>query len=97
LSSAAGFVAQRAYLFVTDHRFYARTDAAGKFAIEQVPPGDYELVCWLPNWRVKRWEREPEMGVVHRLFFEDGVEQIHRIKVRSGAQANCNLELGLAE
>ena len=46
-----GAVLDAAYLFVDDHPYYARTAADGRDALEKVPPGDYDLVCWMPDWR----------------------------------------------
>src|SRR5262249_40869073 len=74
LTSGAGSFWMRAYLFVDDHPYYARTDGQGRFTLEQVPPGNYELVCWLPSWRVERQERDPETGQVSRVFFRRPVE-----------------------
>lgn len=69
LSSAAGRYAMRAYLFVDDQPYYTRTDAAGRFVLENVPPGRYEVVCWLPNWVMERYEHDPETAVISRLYF----------------------------
>jgi hypothetical protein len=69
LTSAAGYYWMRAYLFVDDHPYYARTDARGRFTLRGVPPGRYRLVCWLPDWRERRHERDPESGLVTRLYF----------------------------
>ena len=69
LSSAAGLFWMRAYLFVDDHPYYTRTDAEGRFELRGVPPGRYEAVCWLPDWRPERHDRDPESSSVTRLFF----------------------------
>jgi hypothetical protein len=79
LTSAAGYFWMRAYLFVDDHPYYARTDAEGRFALEQVPPGSYQVVCWVPNWSVARHERDPESGVVTRLFFSPPLEATRQV------------------
>lgn len=34
------------YVVVTQHPYYAVTDASGAFKLEDVPPGDYELRVW---------------------------------------------------
>ena len=49
--------------------YYARTDSQGGFHLKQVPTGDYRLVCWLPNYRIQRRERDPENGLVTRLVY----------------------------
>lgn len=36
----------RAYLIVTEHPYAAVTDAAGRFSLDQVPPGHYTLRVW---------------------------------------------------
>ena len=36
----------RAYLIVTVHPYSAVTDAAGRFSLDQVPPGEYTLQLW---------------------------------------------------
>jgi hypothetical protein len=74
LTSGAGYYWMRAYLFVDDHPYYARTDAGGRFTLAQVPPGSYEVVCWLPNWRKARHDRDPESGVITRWYFAKPLE-----------------------
>jgi hypothetical protein len=75
LSSGTGYYWMRSYLFVADHPYYARTGAQGRFAIDHVPPGRYQVVCWLPNWRVARQERDPESSLISRMFFGPASEQ----------------------
>ena len=36
----------QAYVFVLDHPFFAVTDAAGRFEIRGLPPGDYVFRVW---------------------------------------------------
>jgi hypothetical protein len=75
LTSAAGYPWMRAYLFVAEHPYYTRTDAAGRFVLEQVPAGRYEVVCWMPSWIEQRHDREPETGIVSRVFFRPPLEK----------------------
>jgi hypothetical protein len=79
LTSAAGCYWMRAYLFVGDHPYYARADSQGRFILKQVPPGRYDLVCWIPNWKEARHERDPETGLVTRLFFAPPVELVQEV------------------
>jgi hypothetical protein len=79
LTSAAGYYWMRAYVFVDDHPYYIRTDPEGRFVLPQVPAGRYEVVCWLPSWVKARHERDPESGVVSRLFFQPAVERVQSL------------------
>jgi hypothetical protein len=82
LTSAAGYYWMRGYLFVDDHPYYDRTDRKGMFTLAQVPPGRYELVCWLPNWHVERQERDPESSLPARLYFAPPVEIAKAVTVK---------------
>ncbi len=35
-----------AFILVFSHRYFAPTDANGRYRIDAVPPGSYELVVW---------------------------------------------------
>ena len=93
LTSAAGYYWMRAYLFVDDHPYYARTDKEGRFSLEQVPPGKYELVCWMPNWLEARHERDPESGVITRLFFQPPVALVQKVEL--GKQESKEIRFSL--
>jgi hypothetical protein len=75
LTSAAGHFWMRAYLFVDEHPYYTRTDEQGRFHLPQVPPGRYEVVCWLPSWREAEHQRDPETSLITRLIFQPPVER----------------------
>lgn len=83
ISDASEYYWLRAYLFVADHPYYTRTDAQGRFTLTQVPPGDYELAAWMPNWHVVRHDRSPESMCIVRLWYDDPVEQTQTIHVSS--------------
>jgi hypothetical protein len=85
LSSGAGYFWMRAFVFVDDHPYYARTDHSGHFTLPSVPPGEYDLVCWMPNWHEAGHERDPETCLITRLAFQPPVEEIQRIKVDGGS------------
>jgi hypothetical protein len=93
LTSAAGYYWMRAYLFVDDHPYYARTDAAGAFRIEGVPPGRYEVVCWLPSWREARHERDPETSLVTRLSFRPPLERARPLDLPSRGSVTADFTL----
>jgi hypothetical protein len=89
LSSAAVYFWMRAYLFVDEHPYYCRTDEEGRFKLEQVPAGNYELVCWLPNWHMHGHDRDPETTRFSRWYFAAPLEMTQSVSVKSGV--TCNL------
>jgi hypothetical protein len=93
LSSACTYYWMRAYLFVDDHPYYVRTAPDGKFALPDVPPGDYDLVCWMPNWHEAGRDLDPEMGILLRLFFRPPVETVRRITVAEGQTVEVSFGL----
>jgi hypothetical protein len=95
LSSNSGLFWIRSYLFVVEHPYYARTDAEGNFLLTDVPAGEYELVAWLPSWKVKDHDRDPETGFISRVRFEPPVEVVHRIRVAAGEKVEQRFEFSL--
>jgi hypothetical protein len=93
LTSAAGYFWMRGYLFVDDHPYYTRTDAAGRFELKGVLPGRYEVVCWMPDWREERHERDPETALVSRLFFRPPWESVRPVEVGSRGSAQVEFEM----
>jgi hypothetical protein len=90
LTSAAGFYWMRAHLFVDEHPYYARTGPDGSYVLDDVPPGKYELVCWLPDWHEARRERDPESGQVTRVYFGHPVEIVKSMIVETGKKAQVS-------
>ena len=82
LSSGCGYFWMRGQLFVADHPYYTRTDAQGRFTLPQVPPGRYELVCWLPDWHEAVRERDAETALICRLTFRPPVEVAQSVDLR---------------
>ena len=74
LSSGCGYFWMRGWLFVTDHPYYTHSDAEGRFSLPQVPPGRYELVCWLPDWHEAFRELDAETALICRLTFRPPIE-----------------------
>lgn len=84
LSSGAGYFWMRAHLFVSEHPYVARTDAAGRFAFENVPAGPVEVVAWLPNWRERDHEVNPDTGLRTGVEFAAPLTQTGRATVEAG-------------
>lgn len=92
LSSGAGHFWMRAYLFVVESPYCTRTATDGSFCLEQVPPGDYQLVCWHPHFREAGHELDTETALVTRLTFRKPVERVHQIHLRpAGADVEFTL------
>ncbi len=47
-----GHVWMNAEMMVVPHPYYVVTDQGGRFELDDVPPGDYEIVAWHEGWRV---------------------------------------------
>ena len=97
LSSAAGYFWARLYLFVAETPYYARTNADGRFTLPQVPPGEYELVCWLPNWHEQARELDGDSFQITRLRFQPAVEEVRKVSVVSGKVTQTGFTLSAAK
>jgi len=94
LASGSGYFWMRAYLLVDHHPYYALTDAGGKFRLDGIPPGEYDLVAWHPDWRVAREERSQESFRVQQVRVRPPLVSSRRVRVEPGATAAADLELG---
>jgi hypothetical protein len=81
LASGCGYFWMRGRLFVDDHPYYTRTDADGRFVLPQVPPGAYELVCWLPDWHEAGHELDADTALICRLTFRPPVEVVQPVRL----------------
>jgi hypothetical protein len=97
LTSATGAYWHRTHLAVSDHPYLTRTNERGEFRLPAVPSGSYDLVCWLPNWRVVRLERDPELVVHVRMVFEPDVEKKQTVRVSAGEMTEAEFHLGEAD
>lgn len=93
LDSAPGYFWMRAHLFVADHPYFVRTDAAGRFTLPRVPPGRYEAVCWLPDWHEASHELDAETCLVCRLWFRPPVTKTQAIEVAPGKAGEATFTL----
>jgi hypothetical protein len=96
LTCGVGYYWLSAHVFVTEHPYYARTDAQGRFKLERVPNGVYEIVCWLPNWRVLRAERDPETADVARWIWAEPPEWTRSVRVEAGQGSEVHFRIDAA-
>jgi hypothetical protein len=69
LTSGAGYFWNAVDLCVRVDPYAAVTDAAGRYELSQVPPGNYTLTFRIRNPRVTGVERDPETGLPFRQTF----------------------------
>ena len=93
LSSGCGYFWMRGWLFVGDHPYYTHTDTEGRFTLPQVPPGEYELVCWLPDWHEASRELDAETALICRLTFRPPVELVQTVRIAPGQKQSVALRL----
>lgn len=74
----------RGYLFVDEHPYYARTDERGAFTLNDVSEGDYEIVVWIPDWRVAQVEHDAGSTQAAAVKFEPPKEFVGQVRVRRG-------------
>jgi hypothetical protein len=93
LMSPAHHFWQRAYLFVDDHPYYARTDHEGRFSLTLVRAGRYEVACWLPNWKEIDRDRDPETCQFSRMRYGPPVERTSTVVVEPGGSAEVTFTI----
>ena len=84
LTSNAGHFWMRGYLFVSDHPYFTRTAADGSFELPQVPPGEYQLVCWMPDWHTAERELDADTWQIAKMTFYPPKMKRRKVKVSPG-------------
>ncbi len=69
LSSGAGYYWTSGYLLLCPHPYATLSDQMGKYKLSHVPPGEYDLTLWIPNWQIERTEYDPEWAIPFRQFW----------------------------
>jgi hypothetical protein len=96
LTSANGYYWMEGHLFVDNHPYYARTDRQGHFRLDQVPAGHYDVICWLPNWRIARRDRDPESCLVTRVDFAPPLEQTKQVEAHPRRSVTVDFSVSAA-
>jgi hypothetical protein len=93
LSSGMGHYWWRGYLFVCRHPYFTWTDAEGRFTLTQVPAGDLRVVCWLPNSKIARTERDPNTIGILRIAYEKPLERAIPIRMEAGDEKQMEIRM----
>lgn len=80
-----------AYIHVVEHPYYAVTDETGEFRLEDVPPGEYELVMWHPGWEAELSRNA--QGQLAGYEYGPPVEKTATVTVKPGGAVNMNFVL----
>lgn len=70
LRSDAGYDWMTGYILVMPHRYFAVTDAEGKFQLPELPPERYDLVMWHETLGVKRQIVDAKAGDKDELLIK---------------------------
>ena len=97
LSSAVGHFLARSWLLAAEHPYHACTDEEGGFTLTGVPDGSYEIVCWIPNWNIERFERDPELLNVSRVWLRPPCEKSMAVRVRRGECVEVGFQAGMSD
>jgi hypothetical protein len=95
LTSGAGYAWMRAFLLVNDHPYITRTDAEGRFTLDHVPPGRYEVACWMPGWEETDHDRDPETGLVTRVRYGPSAWVAQTVELPPKQRCEVRLVVGL--
>lgn len=94
LSSGSWYYWGQARLLVHPNGGCTKTDAVGKFTLQQVPEGTYTLTVYKPHWLVTRFENDPEFPVPVRAIFAPTIKKSLTIDV---TQRSAPLEIQLSD
>ncbi len=97
LSSGSWYFWMRGYLVVSDHPYVGITNSKGEVRFDKVPEGNYELVCWKPNWHIARIERDPEWIFQTGIVFDPPVDIRQPAKIIAGKESHFRFTLSAAE
>lgn len=88
LDSGTWYYWLRAYLIVSDHPYVGVSGVDGKVQLEQVPAGEYEIVCWKANWHIAQIERDREWMSQNGIVYAPAVEKKNTIRVAAGEKTS---------
>lgn len=83
-----------AYIWVVQHPYYAVTGPDGRFQLNDIPPGEYELALWHAGWEATL-ERNPQEQIAGYRYAQP-VEQVLKVTVKAGETAPADFVLNAA-
>lgn len=91
LACDAGHTWMSATIHVVSHPYYAVTDAEGRFTLNDVPPGKYQIALWHEGWHVK--EVKKNGAEITGYEFAPDVTEQKEVTVPEGGEAAVEFEL----
>jgi len=91
-----GHVWMNAEILVVPHPYYAVTDESGKFELNDVPPGEYQLVAWHEGWGMLRQESAFDVLTERRIqrpVFSEAKTWEKRVNVKADGSSMVNFVL----
>jgi len=64
--------------YAVDNPYYALTDNEGKFSIDQLPPGEYDVIAWRPHFKPIKREITVSPGKAVSLNFSFDASTVKR-------------------
>ncbi|MGH9545800.1 MAG: carboxypeptidase regulatory-like domain-containing protein [Terriglobales bacterium] len=92
-----GHAWMNAEIMVVSHPYYAVTDENGKFELNDVPPGTYQIVAWHEGWKLVREEAAFDVLTerkIRRPIFSDPKTWQKQVTVSPDETAVVNFVLG---
>ena len=93
LNSGTWYYWMRAYLVVSDHPYVGVSGDDGKVVLDQLPAGEYEVICWKANWHIGEIERDREWLSQNGVVFAPPVEKRMRVRVTAGQTSSIAFKL----
>lgn len=93
LGEGTGRFWMRGFLFVGDHPYFTRTDPHGHFCLEQVPEGEYDLSFFLPNWQIRKIERDSSWTQASDVTYGRPLVLVRKVRVHAGQTTWANAEV----